>query len=390
MITCCRFRSGARANRGLRRLRDGAARSRGWQGVRDISSRRTRGSHSRRGRRSNAAWASRYRSWSGATPERLRPEGAGRRAIAAPGGRNRPGIAGAPVDKDVHALIGEVDLATTPASAGAARLSARARSGRSQGASLHQRGSESVIGGSLKRRFSRILRPVLPRPPEQVLNAVTSDSEPECCGSTAPRAFVLQLPPSFVIGSGARRGKRGRDMQRLALCLALLLICGAVSASRSSLQAKPRSRRRPLPARQEGGEEAGRAEGTAGQDAVRRCSGPARSPPAPSAPTPRAACRRRLASDQRAGLAGDAALAQPQLGTSAPARLSRAAGKRRAGARRLARPPRRRHVAAARRADDDRPHQPSDRTRRRHLAHARCRTARSPRKSARTSAPFRC
>src|SRR4249919_803949 len=43
-------------------------------------------------------------------------------------------------------------------------------------------------------------------------------------------AFALQLPPLFVIGFGAREGNGARSMQRLALCLALLLICGAVSA----------------------------------------------------------------------------------------------------------------------------------------------------------------
>src|SRR5262245_32468743 len=47
----------------------------------------------------------------GAVPyrERLRPESADRRVIAAPGGRDRPGITRVAVHEHVHALTGKAD-----------------------------------------------------------------------------------------------------------------------------------------------------------------------------------------------------------------------------------------------------------------------------------------
>ena len=84
--------------------------------------------------------------------------------------------------------------------------------------------------------------------------------------------------------------------------------------------------------------------------------------------------RRRSPADQRPDLAGDAALAQPELGPSGDGQFPRTPlRKRREG--RMARPPRRRHVATPRRSDDHRPCQPSSRARRRHLVQSRCRIA---------------
>ena len=81
-------------------------------------------------------------------------------------------------------------------------------------------------------------------------------------------------------------------------------------------------------------------------------------------------CRRHRAAGQRAGLAGDAAVAQPQLGHAAAHRLSRTLRPRSAARQPLAGHSRRRHVAAARRPDADRPRLASDRPRRRYLAEA--------------------
>ena len=79
---------------------------------------------------------------------------------------------------------------------------------------------------------------------------------------------------------------------------------------------------------------------------------------------------RRRAADQRRYLAGDAVVAQSQLGASRPDRAGQAAGRKGAQGCRLARHPGRRHVAAPRRADVDRSRQPSGGARRRHLADA--------------------
>ena len=87
--------------------------------------------------------------------------------------------------------------------------------------------------------------------------------------------------------------------------------------------------------------------------------------------------RRHRAADQRPDLAGDAALAQPQLGTSEPGAIPRAAVPERHQGR-LVRAPRRRHVAGARRPDADRPFQPSGRPRCRYLADADARPRADP------------
>ena len=92
-------------------------------------------------------------------------------------------------------------------------------------------------------------------------------------------------------------------------------------------------------------------------------------------------CRRRRGADQRPDLAGDAAVAQPQLGPSGPGALPGELSEK--GTSRLARPPGRRHLAAARRPDADRPCQPSGRPRRRHLVHADARPRTDPPASAR-------
>ena len=91
--------------------------------------------------------------------------------------------------------------------------------------------------------------------------------------------------------------------------------------------------------------------------------------------------RRPGPADHRRRLAGDAPVAQPQLGPSRARRLSRAAGAQGARRRHLSGPPRRRYGAAARRADDQRPCLPSGRPRRRHLAAP---DARAPSDAART------
>ena len=83
--------------------------------------------------------------------------------------------------------------------------------------------------------------------------------------------------------------------------------------------------------------------------------------------------RRRGAADHRADLAGDAAVAQPQLGQSGAHRVPRALWRQRQEGR-LERASGRRHVAAARRPDDHRPRQPSDRPRCRYLVHADARS----------------
>ena len=84
---------------------------------------------------------------------------------------------------------------------------------------------------------------------------------------------------------------------------------------------------------------------------------------------PRLSRRRRRAADQRQDLAGDAAVAQPQLGASGSRRLHGAARGKSAEGVELAGAAGRRHGAAARRADAHRPRQPSGRARCRHLAH---------------------
>ena len=84
---------------------------------------------------------------------------------------------------------------------------------------------------------------------------------------------------------------------------------------------------------------------------------------------PRLPRRRRGAADQRPDLAGDAAVAQPQLGPSRADQVARAL-RQKGAVDRLARFPGRRHGAAARRPDDHRPLEPSGRARRRHLADA--------------------
>ena len=77
--------------------------------------------------------------------------------------------------------------------------------------------------------------------------------------------------------------------------------------------------------------------------------------------------RRQAASGERTGLAGHAALAQPQLGPSLADPLHRAFRPGRETEGRLARPPCRRSVHAARWTDAVRSFQPPGRARRRHL-----------------------
>ena len=160
-------------------------------------------------------------------------------------------------------------------------------------------------------------------------------------------------------------------MRRLILGLTLMLFCGAAAAQGLGAQQTAATPAPPKPAAKPTAKKTPAQQIADRARIVRR-----RARPRPARrPLDRRLCQRlprrgRVAADQRAGLAGDAALAQPQLGQSAPARLSRAAGERCARARRLARASRRRHVAAARRADADRPYQPPDRARRRYLAHA--------------------
>ena len=79
--------------------------------------------------------------------------------------------------------------------------------------------------------------------------------------------------------------------------------------------------------------------------------------------------RRGAIADHRADLAGDAAVAQSQLGQSGTHQVHRAARQERQEGR-LERTVNRRHGAAARRPDDFRPRQPSDRPRCRYLADA--------------------
>ncbi len=83
--------------------------------------------------------------------------------------------------------------------------------------------------------------------------------------------------------------------------------------------------------------------------------------------------RRRSAAPRRPALAGHAPVAQSPLGQPrahiVPGEILR---RRRQG--RLAGPAHRRHVAAARRPHADRPRQPPDRARRRHLVHADARS----------------
>ena len=80
--------------------------------------------------------------------------------------------------------------------------------------------------------------------------------------------------------------------------------------------------------------------------------------------------RRRRIAGRRPELAGDAAVAQPQLGPSGTGQIPRALRAARRQGDRLARHPGRRHGAAARRPAAVRPCEPSDRARRRHLVHA--------------------
>ena len=88
--------------------------------------------------------------------------------------------------------------------------------------------------------------------------------------------------------------------------------------------------------------------------------------------------RRRRAAGQRSDLAGHAAVAQPQLGPSLAGQVPRALRAGRRQGDRLARRPGRRHGAAARRPGGVRPHEPSDRARRRHLVHADARPHAEP------------
>ena len=161
-------------------------------------------------------------------------------------------------------------------------------------------------------------------------------------------------------------------MRRLILGLTLMLFCGAVrrnsrGAHMTAATPVPPKPATPKPA-------AKKPPAKPKSPARERLFGSATGAGSARRPLDRRLCQRlprrgRVAADQRAGLAGDAALTQPQLGQSAPARLSRAAGERCARARRLARTSHRRHVAAARRADAHRPYQPPDRARCRYLAH---------------------
>ena len=86
--------------------------------------------------------------------------------------------------------------------------------------------------------------------------------------------------------------------------------------------------------------------------------------------------RRHRAAHYRAGVAGDALIAQPQLGASEAHRLRRGFfGQGQVG---VERPPGRRHVATARRSDADRPRQSSNRARCRHLVQADARSRALP------------
>ena len=88
--------------------------------------------------------------------------------------------------------------------------------------------------------------------------------------------------------------------------------------------------------------------------------------------------RRRGAADHGPDLAGDAAVAQSQLGQPGADRFHRAVWRERQEGR-LERASGRRHGAAARRPDADRPCQPPDRARCRYLVHADARPRAQPR-----------
>src|SRR5262245_10066975 len=89
-------------------------------------------------------------------------------------------------------------LATTPASAGAARLIRNPRSGRTRAHRLNRLIVEPVMGGFPRLRVFKLSQMNLPHSPEHLLNGARWAVDWR--RNEAVQA-ALQLPPRFVIGS---------------------------------------------------------------------------------------------------------------------------------------------------------------------------------------------